>query len=88
MKQLLKVDALSPHYVLEVYRDGPLDSLDVLVEPKVDAGTSDAEKQAAAQALQQHIKSVVGISAGVKITEIGSIERSIGKAKRVIDKRQ
>ncbi|MGH8668333.1 MAG: phenylacetate--CoA ligase PaaK [Burkholderiales bacterium] len=71
---ILKQPGLSPHYVLEVSKDGPLDHLTVVVEG--DAG--------ATAGLQQHIKSYVGISADVRI---GAVERSIGKAKRVIDKR-
>jgi phenylacetate-CoA ligase len=71
---ILKQPGLSPHYVLEVTKDGPLDHLTVIVE-------GDAQATAG---LQHHIKSYVGISAEVRI---GSVERSIGKAKRVIDKR-
>jgi phenylacetate-CoA ligase len=71
---ILKQPGLSPHYVLEVSKDGPLDHLTVVVEgdEKATAG------------LRHSIKSYVGVSADVKI---GTIERSIGKAKRVIDKR-
>jgi phenylacetate-CoA ligase len=71
---ILKQPGLSPHYVLEVTKDGPLDHLTVVVEG--DAG--------ATAGLQHHIKSYIGISADVRI---GPVERSIGKAKRVIDKR-
>jgi len=71
---ILKQPGLSPHYVLEVSKDGPLDHLTVVVEG--DAG--------ATAGLRQSIKSYIGISADVKI---GTIERSIGKAKRVVDKR-
>ena len=71
---ILKQPGLSPHYVLEVSKDGPLDHLTVVVEG--DAG--------ATAGLKHSIKSYVGISADVKI---GTIERSMGKAKRVIDKR-
>jgi phenylacetate-CoA ligase len=65
---------LSPHYVLELTKDGPLDHLTVVVE---------GEAQATA-GLQQSIKSYIGISAEVRV---GNVERSIGKAKRLIDKR-
>ena len=71
---ILKTAGLSPHYVLELSKDGPLDHLTVVVEGN----------EAGAAALKHHIKSYVGISAEVRI---GAIERSIGKAKRVIDKR-
>jgi phenylacetate-CoA ligase len=71
---VLKQAGLSPHYVLELSKDGPLDHLTVLVE---------GDEQALA-GLRHSIKSYIGISADVRL---GSIERSIGKAKRVIDKR-
>ena len=71
---ILRQPGLSPHYVLEVSRDGPLDHLTVLVEGGDDSRAG----------LRHSIKSYIGITADVKL---GSIERSIGKAKRVIDKR-
>ncbi|TMH29993.1 MAG: phenylacetate--CoA ligase [Betaproteobacteria bacterium] len=71
---ILKHPGLAPHYVLELSKDGPLDHLTVVVE-----GSSDA-----ASALAHAIKAYVGITVDVRI---GTIERSIGKAKRVIDKR-
>jgi phenylacetate-CoA ligase len=75
---ILKQPALSPHYVLELSKDGALDHLTVLVESK---------NEAAAKALQHDIKAYVGVTADVKIVAAGSVERSIGKAKRVIDRR-
>jgi len=85
---ILKRDKLSPHYVIEVYRDGHLDALTVNVEmkPEFQYATA-AEKDFAAKDLQHHIKSYIGISVQVRVVEIGGIERSVGKAKRVVDKR-
>jgi len=74
---ILKQPALTPHYVLELSKDGPLDHLTVLVEGA----------QEGADALRHSIKSYVGISADVKALATGGIERSVGKAKRVIDRR-
>jgi phenylacetate-CoA ligase len=71
---ILRQPGLGPHYVLEISKDGPLDHLTVVVE---------GEEKALA-GLRQNIKSYIGISAEVRL---GAIERSIGKAKRVIDKR-
>src|SRR5438067_936069 len=71
---ILKQPGLSPHYVLEVTKEGPLDHLTVVVEGE----------EGATAGLKHNIKSYIGISADVRI---GAIERSIGKAKRVIDKR-
>src|SRR3979411_1431728 len=66
---ILKQPGLSPHYVLEISKDGPLDHLTVLVEGAADG----------AAALQHSIKAYIGITVDVKAS---SIERSIGKAKR------
>jgi len=74
---ILKIPGLSPHYVLELSKQGPLDHLTVLVEGKEDAGGK----------LRHDIKSYIGVSCDVRIVATGTIERSIGKAKRVIDKR-
>jgi len=71
---ILKQSSLSPHYVLELSKDGPMDHLTVVVEGA----------ETATRALQHDIKAYIGISADVRI---GPVERSIGKAKRVIDKR-
>jgi phenylacetate-CoA ligase len=75
---ILKRPELSPHYVLELSKQGPLDHLTVLVE---------SADPSAAGKLQHDIKSTIGVSADVKVVAAGRIERSIGKAKRVIDKR-
>ncbi|MGB8241314.1 MAG: phenylacetate--CoA ligase, partial [Azonexus sp.] len=85
---ILRQPRLSPHYVLEVSRDGHLDAMTVNVELKPEQQfASGPEKEFVARDLQHHIKSYIGISAKINIVEVGGIERSIGKAKRVIDKR-
>ena len=71
---ILRQPGLSPHYALEISKDGPLDHLTVLVEGN----------DAARAGLQHSIKAYIGITADVRAS---SIERSIGKAKRIIDKR-
>ncbi|HUK05417.1 MAG TPA: AMP-binding protein, partial [Burkholderiales bacterium] len=78
IEELILKQGLSPHYVLELSKQGPLDHLAVVVE------TQDA---AAAGRLQHEIKSYIGVSAEVKPVASGTVERSIGKAKRVIDLR-
>ena len=85
---ILKQAKLSPHYVIEVSRDGHLDAMKVNVEmkPEFEFATG-AEKEYVAHELQHHMKSYIGISARVEVVEVGGIERSIGKARRVIDKR-
>ena len=85
---ILKDDRLSPHYVLEIGRDGHLDTLAVLVEIKPNhAGELSTLAAPCAQALQHSIKSLIGVSTGVRILPVGEVARSMGKAQRVIDKR-
>ena len=81
-EQILKQPELSPHYVLELTKDGPMDHLTVLVELQPGAGDSNS-----AEKLKHNIKSLIGVTADVRLVPISTIERSIGKAKRVIDKR-
>jgi phenylacetate-CoA ligase len=77
--------ALAPHYQLEVERPRNLDELTVLVERA--PGTGSAEGEAAGAQLAHQVKSRIGVSAGVRVVASGGIERSVGKARRVIDKR-
>ena len=85
-EQLLAVTGLSPHYFIEVSRDGHLDTVEVHVEMAVESSSS--EMTAAVTSLQHHIKSYIGISAAVKPHAPGAIPRSEGKARRVFDKRR
>jgi phenylacetate-CoA ligase len=80
---------LAPHYVLEVRRPHHLDELDVLVEmrPEFAGKLSDAARATLAQKAEQLIKGYVGITATVRVLDPAMIERSVGKAKRVIDRR-
>jgi phenylacetate-CoA ligase len=86
---LLKEEKLSPHYVLEVRRDGHLDDLDVLVErrPEIPGPLSVAARTAIEQEVERLIKGYIGVSANVRVVEPGTVQRSQGKAVRVIDKR-
>ncbi len=83
---LLEDERLSPHYYLEVRRPRRLDELTVVVEAKTDAG-DEATRAAAGHALADQIKSRIGISSAVTVSEPGTIERSVGKARRVFDLR-
>ena len=84
-EMIMQTPALAPHYVLELTREGPLDALAVHVEAADTA--SFAVGARAASSLVQQVKAMIGVSVHVEVREPGSIERSIGKAKRVIDKR-
>jgi phenylacetate-CoA ligase len=78
---------LAPHYLLEVRRDGTLDRLDVQVELDPRAANVEPVRQDAARDLERRIKSYIGVTASVMICNPGTIERSAGKAKRVLDRR-
>ena len=85
---ILNERVFAPTYLLEVDREGHLDTLTVHVEWPADrAGTATA-RETAARELAHHVKSSVGVSVGVKVTEPGTLERSVGKARRVIDRRR
>lgn len=82
---LLRCVGLTPHYLLEMTREGHLDSLAVHVECAATVDPS-SRNQAGAQ-LGRLIKSNVGISVVVHVREPGALERSVGKARRVLDLR-
>jgi phenylacetate-CoA ligase len=85
-EQILKLEALAPHYLIEVHRQGRMDSLTVHVEARSDGATPEA-REAAARALSSAVKNIVGISISPQVVDPGAIERSVGKAKRVVDRR-
>ena len=84
---LLRVESLSAHYQIELFRDGRLDEMRVNVEIRPDADYFET-RAAAAAALATLIKERIGVTARVNVVAPGAIERSLGKAKRVIDKRE
>ena len=85
---ILKQPQLSGHYLLEVYREGPLDQMEVLVEVKPEFAHASTEmKQNAAKGLQHEIKGWLGVTTRVSILDPGHLPRPEGKARRVIDKR-
>jgi phenylacetate-CoA ligase len=84
---LLMLEGLAPHYQLEVTRAAHLDELAVHVECQVAVAGDHARRQRLAGELQGRIKATIGVSTRVLVCEPGSLERSAGKAQRVIDKR-
>ena len=85
-EQILKVRALAPHYQIVLTREGRMDEMEVLVETVPTAG--DDVRNAAADELQHLIKNLIGVTARVTVQEPGAVERSQGKARRVIDMRR
>jgi phenylacetate-CoA ligase len=85
-EQILKVEGLAPHYQIVLTRESRLDELEVLVEA-APASTGDEARKASAAELGRRVKGLLGITARISVADPGSIERSQGKARRVIDKR-
>ena len=84
---ILQQSALAPHYQCILRRDGPMDTLTVAVETRPGLSVDGPEARAAAQALAHAIKTFVGSSATIELRFEGGVERSVGKAKRVLDLR-
>jgi phenylacetate-CoA ligase len=86
---IMETDGIEPHYQLVVEREGRMDSLTVLVEVN-EVIFSDEVKdlQNMERKIENNIKEVLAVSAKVKLVEPKSIQRSEGKAVRVIDKRK
>ncbi|MGV3572209.1 MAG: AMP-binding protein, partial [Ramlibacter sp.] len=84
---ILRQPALAPHYQCILTREGALDCLTVAVEAAAGLGPDSSEAQAAARQLAHDIKAYVGTSAKIEVRPDGGIERSMGKAKRVVDQR-
>ncbi len=87
-EQILAVEGLSPHYLCVLTRPGNLDELVVQVEhaQKLPAGVHDADALGAALAFR--IKHRIGVTAKVQVLEPHELERSLGKAKRISDRRR
>jgi phenylacetate-CoA ligase len=81
-------EKLAPHYVLELRRSGRLDELDVVVETRqLLGGDATSERETLRLRAEHLIKASVGVTSRVRIFDPGAIERSQGKAKRVLDLR-
>jgi phenylacetate-CoA ligase len=84
-EQILRDPALSGHYVIELTRAGALDDLLVRVEARIELAGDELDRSR--QELTLRLKGMCGLSADVEIARPGAVERSMGKARRVIDKR-
>jgi phenylacetate-CoA ligase len=86
IEELILADAmLAPHYQVEITRPRNLDEMAVLGERSPTTGAADAD--AAGARLARRIKNMIGVSAAVRVMPVGGVERSLGKARRVVDKR-
>ena len=85
-EQILKCEGLSPHFQLELTRHERMDALTIVVEARPQAA-EDAQREMGAYELTHHVKSVIGVTVGVRVVPPGGVERSQGKAKRIVDLR-
>jgi phenylacetate-CoA ligase len=86
---LLEMSETEPHYLLIVEREGNLDTLKVQVEVQEQFFSDEIkELQNLTKKIKYNLESTLGISVAVQLVEPKTIERSAGKAKRVIDNRQ
>jgi phenylacetate-CoA ligase len=83
-EKLLEMQALSAHYQIVLTRDGRMDQMEVKVEARPGAGEA---AKADADLLARRIKETIGITASIRVLSPDGIERSQGKAKRVVDQR-
>ncbi|MEI7825142.1 MAG: phenylacetate--CoA ligase [Chlorobiaceae bacterium] len=86
---LLEMSETKPHYLLVVDRENNLDILEIQVEIEEQFFSDEIkELEGLRQRIKTNIASTLGISATIRLVEPGTIERSMGKAQRVIDKRK
>ncbi|WP_158937725.1 phenylacetate--CoA ligase PaaK [Burkholderia sp. S171] len=85
---LLKQHALAPHYQIVLTKEGPLDVLTLHVEPCPETAPDTGVLDQAKAALAYDIKALIGVSAVIQVLGVNGIERSVGKARRVIDRRK
>jgi phenylacetate-CoA ligase len=85
-EQILKVEGLTPHYVCVLTRPGRMDELTVRVEAH-DPAVDERTRATMTQQLGTLVKDHIGVSIAVEVTEPHALERSLGKAKRIEDRR-
>ncbi|WP_405550155.1 phenylacetate--CoA ligase [Streptomyces globisporus] len=83
---VLRTPAVAPHFQLRLTRDGRMDALTVLAEARADATTEEREK--AARAIAAAVKDGVGVSVNVEVVDSETLERSVGKIRRIVDLRE
>ncbi len=85
---LMSIDGVEPHYQIVVNREGSLDTMQVLVEVSEEIFSDEIRKlEGVSGRIQREIKDMLGVTCKVKLVEPKTIQRSEGKAQRVIDNR-
>jgi phenylacetate-CoA ligase len=82
---VLRTPGVAPHFQLQLTREGRLDALTVRAEARADA--TPETRDAAARAITTAVKDGIGVSVAVEIVEPETLERSVGKIRRIVDLR-
>ncbi|RRQ74643.1 phenylacetate--CoA ligase [Streptomyces griseofuscus] len=82
---VLRTPGVAPHFQLRLTRTGRMDSLTVRAEAR--AGAPSEVREAAARSIVTAVKNGIGVSVDVEIVEPESLERSVGKIRRIVDLR-
>ncbi|MYW13795.1 phenylacetate--CoA ligase [Streptomyces sp. SID2563] len=82
---VLRTPGVSPHFQLRLTREGRLDVLTVRAEARADA--TPEQRAAAAASVAAAVKDGIGVSVGVEIVDPETLERSVGKFRRIVDER-
>ncbi|ATW47013.1 phenylacetate--CoA ligase PaaK [Streptomyces peucetius] len=83
---VLRTEHVAPHFQLRLTREGRLDALTVRAEARAEA--TGEQRAAAAQAIAAAVKDGVGVSVAVEVVDPETLERSVGKIKRIVDLRE
>ncbi len=82
---VLRTPAVAPHFQLRLTREGRLDALTVRAEAR--AGATAEERAEAARTIAAAVRDGIGVSVGVEVVDPETLERSVGKIKRIVDLR-
>ncbi|MEU2489721.1 phenylacetate--CoA ligase PaaK [Streptomyces sp. NPDC007883] len=82
---VLRTPGVAPHFQLRLTREGRMDALTVRAEAR--EGVSPEQRKAAAQRIAAAVKDGIGVSVGVEVVDPETLERSVGKIKRIVDLR-
>ncbi|WP_329556614.1 phenylacetate--CoA ligase PaaK [Streptomyces sp. NBC_00696] len=82
---VLRTPGVAPHFQLRLTREGRLDALTVRAEAR--PGATPETREAAARSITAAVKDGIGVSVAVEIVEPESLERSVGKIRRIVDLR-
>ncbi|MEW2632652.1 phenylacetate--CoA ligase PaaK [Streptomyces sp. NPDC048389] len=82
---VLRTQHVAPHFQLRLTREGRLDALTVRAEARAEA--TGGQRAAAEHAIAAAVKDGIGVSVAVEVVDPQTLERSVGKIKRIVDLR-